>query len=300
MLGAIIGGALSIGSKLLSSKGGGKLKYDPERLDMDELVRIASEQARRNIKGGIELEREFDPYTAAARDEAMKSLFSEAGRDRYSDLEMRLMGELGKGDQAIDMPELERSALLDKTRALALDDLDLGYALPPDVANLVARTAAGKTSGAGTLGGLGRDVAARDLGLTSLDLFDRRMDRAAGLGMHEEQTNIGQQGLAANIAQANRAYADSRTRGLIGQIGDMRGQQLRDQFGLAQFMQGIDRPVAGIDPGALASAYIADINMANLLKADVALNRQAQKGKKYAGLGGAMGVAGDFVSSMWG
>jgi len=257
-----------------------QIGVDIERIDPQYLSDAVAAQARRNAFASAALERELEPFTAQARQTAMQQLLGqvEGGMGLGTDVERMLM-EAGAG---IDMPELQQSELLNRAREEALRELELGYALPRDVQNLVMRTAAGRTSGAGTMGSLGRDVAARDLGLTSLDLFDRRMDRAAGLGYQQEQTNIGQQGLAANIAQQNRAMQMQAG----GALGNLRQAQQGNLLAANQLLQGIEQPVAGLDPGDLASYMVGDVNLRNQLinQANVA-QLNAATGAKSSQLG---------------
>jgi len=269
-----------------------QIQTDIERLDPNYLIGTVEDQARRNAYGSDALERELDPMTAAARDESMAALLDSIRAGGSQDIDM-LLQQLTGSDMA--MPELQNSVLLDRAREEALRELDLGYALPQDVQNLVARMAAGRTAGAGTMGGMGRDIAARDLGLTSLDLFDRRQDRAANLGTQQEQTNIGQQGLAANIGNYNRQFK----LGATGALSDFRNREFANKMGAAQFTQGIDRPMAGLDPGSLADFIVGDINQANTIRsqADVAqLNAASGAKSSQLGLfGDLMSTAGGFI-----
>jgi len=220
-------------------------------VNIDDLIKRTSEQARRNIRDSIGLEEEFEPETAMAREEAMQQLLRSIrdSGDASSSLEDRLFADLRR-DQDIEMPDLERSALLDRVRSQAMQDLELGGELPQDVRNLVMRTAAGRGSQSGVLGGrAGRDIGARDLGLTSLDLKNQRMATAAQLGAGEEATNM-------------------------------------QRFGAAQFTQGINRPTAGLDPAALANIMVDDVNARNDFISGQARNEQAASAGKADIMGG--------------
>jgi hypothetical protein len=61
---------------------------------------------------------------------------------------------------------------------------------------------------------------------------------------------------------------------------------------LAQFTQGIDRPIAGIDPGSLADIYVSDINMANQIASGNAGNQAASAQRRNEGLGAGLGAFG--------
>jgi len=118
------------------------------------------------------------------------------------------------------------SGLLQAAIKQATDNLALGGSLPQDVKNLVARTAAGKSAGVSGGLGLGRDISARDLGLTSLDLLNQRLASAQSLGQSElagkqfnsqlglqaDTTNsqLGQQNSQFNVGQRNAALSSDQ------------------------------------------------------------------------------------------
>lgn len=108
------------------------------------------------------------------------------------------------------------SALTRQAVARAASDLALGGELPQDVRNLIARRSL-SNSGAVTGGlSLGRDLTARDLGLTSLDIRNQRLQAASQLGSQEaalEQAN------AAMRAQAEQYGRNNlfQSQGALGQ-----------------------------------------------------------------------------------
>lgn len=170
-------------------------------------------------------------------------------------------------DTQIGMPELQRSELLDAARAQALQDLQLGGGLDRETQNLIARASGVRAGQGGFLGTrMGRDLSARDLGLTSLQLQQQRLGTAAQLGQGEEATNLAQQGLAAQIAQTNAqlGFQSQQARATaIGFLEDLKQREFANTFGVASFTQSVPRPVAGLDPGSLASAAVGDVNAAN-------------------------------------
>ena len=270
-----------------------QINTDIERLDPQALSDMVSRQARNNAIGSRALEAEIDPALAAARDESMEALLADIrgggvmGGDLESLLSRFTESELG-------VPELQQSELLNSARSEAMRELNLGYELPQDIRNLVARTAAGRGSASGVLGGqAGRDIGARDLGLTSMDIFNQRMNRASGLGMQEEQTNIGQQGLAATIQNQNRMFQFGAGKAL----GDMRQREFMNRFGTAQFTQGIDRPMSGLDPGALASCMVGDVNQRNEIVGNA---NTAQLNAATDAKGNQLGMMGDVFSGVMG
>lgn len=276
-----------------------QVQVDIERLDPQYLAQVVAEQARRNAYASAGLEQELAPEVAQARTAAMQALLQDiqGGGTLGGDIESALMAALGGGTD-VNMPELEQSELLNRAREQALADLELGGELPPEIRNLVARTAAQRASGGGFLGGqIGRDIGARDLGLTSLDLRNQRLGTAAALGAGQEATNIGQQGLAANIALQNRAFAQQNLLNVTSQLQNLRQQEFANRFGAAQFTQGIDTPVAGLDPGDLASYIVGDVNQRNELvnAANVAQLNTEQQAKS-----GQNSLIGDVAGGLFG
>lgn len=82
--------------------------------------------------------------------------------------------------QVEDIYDPLQGSLRETTTKSILDQLNLGGQLPQDVQDAVIRTGLQKGQ-AGGIGrsGLGRNLVGRDLGLTSLDLLNQRINRAA-------------------------------------------------------------------------------------------------------------------------
>lgn len=204
------------------------------------------------------------------------------------------------------------SALTRSAVERAAADLALGGALPQDVRNLVARTAAAR-SGAVTGGGLGlgRDITARDLGLTSLDLSQRRLQNAAQLGQQE-----------AALEQANAALrAQSESFGRNNLLQSQGALQAQDQLAAgnyfnqasllqsiangdfaramsaAQLGQNIAQPVSGLDPGSVANLAVGNSN-ALASQAQNAAALKAQSANQLMGFGsGLLGAAGSYYAN---
>lgn len=270
-------------------------KITQQRLDMGELTRLAESQAERNIARSIALEEQYSPETAAFRTQAMQDLLNMPGTSSEVDaIRQQLFQDFGAADTQLDMPELERSQLFDQAAQQVLADLQLGGALDPETRNLVMREAAQRTGGSGFLGGVvGRDIGARDLGLTSMNLRNQRIGQALNVGQMQQAQNVQQQGLKASLNQANAALQQQglSNRMNIGGFFESLGQQdLGNRMALAQFGQSIQSPIAGLDPGQLASAMVGDMNAANQAGAQQAglnasqKNANAQTGVAAAGV----------------
>jgi hypothetical protein len=82
--------------------------------------------------------------------------------------------------QAEDVYDPNQGRLREATTTSILNELGLGGALPRDIQDQVIQNAFENAGGAGIgTSQAGRNLVARDLGLTSLDLRNQRLDRAA-------------------------------------------------------------------------------------------------------------------------
>lgn len=213
--------------------------------------------------------------------------------------------------------------------AKAQADLALGGQLPQDVAQLVARKAfaqAGALTGGRGLGN-GRDITARDLGLTSLDLENARLQAALQGGSAEVNLNQGisnQQLAAQQYARNNLLQSQGATQADQAQQNALyvQQQQLAQQaaaqeasnyfnqnsllqsiqngtFGrnlaAAQLGQSITPPASGLDPGAVVNLAVGNSNVAaNAQQNANAAAAQAANNKSQLGgqlLGTALGFA---------
>lgn len=283
-----------------------QLTLDIERLNPEELVRLTEQQAHRSWLASGALEEEFSPETAALRRESVAGLLGDV-RSGGQVTEPWVMDQLmrlyqGYGQfSPMDMPEMGGSDLYDAARAQVMAELQLGGQLSPEIRNLVSREAAQRAGGSGFLGGqIGRDIGARDLGLTSMGLQQQRLQAALGLGQSEMGLAERQQGLKASLNAANRQLEQQQAgtqMNLASMFSGARQQELSNRLGLAQFGQGIERPMGSLDPGALASAYIADINQRNQL---VNQGMVAQLGAESKAKESQLGLGGQVVGGILG
>lgn len=230
-------------------------------VNIADLQRQAQDIAVQNATRGAELERQFNPGAAQLRQGSLEALLSALSPETHS--AVTSLAEQGPpnlaarpGLSAISgRPELSAlptrgpdseanaallarvaeqagvplsttgfdSGLTREAIEAARADLALGGQLPQDVRNLIARTAAARSgSVAGNLG-LGRDMTARDLGLTSLQLRNQRLDRAAQIGAQEAALE------QANAALRARAEEFGRSNLLQSQAATAQEQAMRDQ-----------------------------------------------------------------------
>jgi hypothetical protein len=285
----------------------GMLAFNP-----DYVTQLAEQQAYRNWLASIGLEKQFAPESEALRREATAGLLGDVqsgGQVMDPMVRQQLMATMAAQGQPMDTPyeALPQNEMYDLMRQQVLADLQLGGQLDRETQNLVGRASAQRAGAGGFLGGqIGRDISARDLGLTSMQLQQQRRAAAGGLAQQEMAQAAQQQGFKAALNQANQQMRQQQA-GTQLQFGTMLTgadqQQFANRMGLAQFGQSIERPIGGIDPGALASAYIADVNQQNqlMMQSDVAA-KQAAAARSAANsqmMGQAAGAAAALIIACW-
>lgn len=357
----LIGAAAAVGGTVIAAKGlsnankaaNAAANAKAPQVNIAETDALAREAARRNAVESAALEREFNPGAAELRQGSLAALLGALGPENAS----ALAAFAGRGAPGISTPGarpgasaantelLNRiaaqagqpltstgfdSALTRDAVARASADLALGGELPQDVRNLVARRALARS---GTVSGgltLGRDLTARDLGLTTLDLRNQRLQAAAQLGSQEaalEQANAAMRAQAeqygrANLLQSQAAIDEQDARAAQNYATDAQLAAQRDAlasqnyfnqanllqniqsgdfarlFQAAQLGQNIAQPLSGLDPSAIANLAVGNVNaqagqqqQAMGLRAGAA-NQQTQFGSQLAGTG--LGIAAQF------
>lgn len=300
----VVKGAVDIYSADQTSKDmkglAGSMAYEP--IDLDELDGIIRGLSMRNLEDGIAAEERFRPEFAAMRgeaDAAMRERLRTSGRDQFSELRERYMSDLMGEDTFLDMPELQRSELMDASYAQALGDLELGGQLPREIQNQVMRQAMAQ-GGADRMGTQsGRDIVARDLGLTGMGLRNQRLQTAAGLGQFQTQQNTGQQALRDSINRANMQIGANRRGERAQGLSFLEELGFRDYAAATQSAQGTPLPQMGLDPGSAADIIIADKQAQSAaMQAQAAMLAQASSAKNQGysdAIGGiAQGLGGLF------
>lgn len=249
------------------------------QVDIGALDTQARDTAQRNAADSAALEARYNPGAAELRAGSLQALLSQITRPAAGDA---LVDKVYSGAGApiaigYDSPAL-RAAI-----AKASGDLSLGGALPADVRALVARKAlanAGEVSG--NLG-LGRDLVPRDLGLTSLQLEQQRLQNALTAGGAEAQLNQG------NAAMALDASKFSRTNLLDS--GSFLNSIVNGDFArtlaAAQLGQNIAQPASGLDPGSIGNLAVGNTTAMTAAQQQAAALR-AQTNAQIGQLGGQL------------
>jgi hypothetical protein len=242
---------ISIGlgaANLLGGLFGKKKKVSYQPLDINKIISDARTQAAENYRQSFDLERQYNPQQAALREQgnaAIQSLLSgtTSGQKAYG----RILDDVVSGD--IGAPNQALSESSDSILA----SLKLGGNLDAETQNAVVRSALQGAGAAGIAGSVaGRGLVARDIGLTSLQLLNARQQAALQAG------------------QALSADESARRQFLLGRAGAGATAAATDASRILGATNVIDSralPSAGLDPGAVASLYIADHNAKNQINA---------------------------------
>jgi hypothetical protein len=195
------------------------------------------------------MEQQYNPYINALRQTSAGSLNQYlTPSDTTNKVQSNLMNQLNANGQP-----LAASALQTNASNAAQQQLNLGGTLDQDTQNAAMRAGAaqaGGMSGPGGGLGLGRDLSARDLGLSSLALQNQRISNAANIGQQQSAYGLqAQQAQAANTANYSNI------------LNNMQQEQFNKNLALSQFTQGIQQPAVGLSPSAVAGVAVGNSNL---------------------------------------
>ena len=245
-------------------------------VDPAEAARLAAQQSKDNAALSNQLEQQYNPYLNSLRQTSMSGL---GGYMSMSPTDQALQGGyMNAFNQSANGP-LAANPALTNAAASANQQLGLGGTLDQSMQNQIMRAGAARAGGlAGPGGGLGmgRDISARDLGLTSLQLLQQRQQQAAQIG--GEASNYGLQAL--NQQQGAML-------GYGGAASGLGQQQYLRNYNIANMTQGIQQPQAGLSPSSVAGIYTGNINEQNSVNQNqAAIN--AQLGQSQMSMGGQL------------
>ena len=224
--------------------------YNP--IDVNALQAQAATGAANNQTASIALMEQLFPGSAAARANSVASLNSGLTNNYQF--------------QPVTVAPLQQSPLLNASYANAQQQLALGGALPSSVQNATA-LAAGQSAGqSGLMGTALNDVVAQDLGLTSYNLQQQRLQTANTLGQQQLATNQGQQALQNQVQQFNSQFG-----------ANVALQNRAQNLQASQAINSQQLPAAGLDPGQVAGVTIANNQSLNAYNQQVAAAQTAQQ-----------------------
>jgi hypothetical protein len=267
------------------------------KVDIGALNNQVNQIATNNAVQSQQLEDQLNPGINNLRSSSTAALLNDLGT---SPQQQSIINGLNTDlNSPQSLPALQRSALLNSAISKAQGNLALGGNLDVDTQNAVTRAALAKagTIQGGTGLGLGRDVTARDLGLTSMNVAEQRLNDASNLGQVDQGINSTQQQLQNQLNQTNQTNRLNIS-SLLNSLGQ---QQFQNQLNIGQFTQGIQGPAVGLDPGSAANIAIGNANLqagAGQQAAAIQAQGQTQANQIYGQAAGtAIGALGKYFNS---
>lgn len=260
-----------------------KYAIDNSKVDIASLQKQAQQAAIENAANSAALEDKYNPGASALRKQSLAGLTQSLQPNLQVDtIANKIAAQAGAMPTGISYD----SPLLREAIAKATADLQLGGQLPQDVRNLVMRQALAKS---GTVSGglnLGRDIGVRDLGLTSLDLENRRLQNAAALGQQEAGLGQGNAALSlqAQLAGQNNLFNSGSF------LQSLANGDFSKQLAAAQLGQNIAQPVSGLDPGSIANLAVGNQNAQNNAMQNASAQQIAAANQKSAFGGQILGA----------
>lgn len=248
------------------------------QVDIDALDNLARQFAQRNATESAALEQSMTPEVPQLRTAANNAVLAGVGTSNVDDYTRGLLSQMAEGSVSNAQTPLLQAAI-----AKAKSDLAMGGRLSNETQNAVTRSGLAK---AGTVApgglGLGRDIVARDLGLTSMDVEQRRLVNASQLGGQELQR-----------AQFDTNTSFNNNANLLNAVQLLnagQSNQFNRNLAAAQYGQSIRQPVVGLDPGAVANIAVGNSNNASAALSNQA-NIYGQQSQNWGNLAGQLGGA---------
>lgn len=259
-------------------------------VDIASLQKQAQDIAKQNAANSAALEAQYNPGVAQLRKQSIAGVTDSLNPNLNVDaIANQIAAQAGQMPTGISYD----SPLLREAIAKARSDLALGAGLPQDVRNLVMRGALAKSGSVSGGLNLGRDLGVRDLGLTSLDLENRRLQNAAALGGQEAGLGQGNANLSlqAQLAGTNNLFNSAN---FLQQIDS---GNFAKQLAAAQLGQNIAQPLSGIDPGSVANLAVGNSNASAAAQQQAAAIGAANAGQKNALTGQLLGAGLGFAQN---
>jgi len=235
------------------------------QIDIDALNAQTKAISTQNAIDSANLERQLTPEVPQIRTAANQAILGGIGQTQNESQSISMLQQaLASGSS---------SPLLQDAIAKARSNLALGGKLDAETQNAVTRSGIANAAGvAGARGGmgLGRDVVARDLGLTSLQLENQRLAQALQGGAQEQGMNL-----------SNAQIQQSR----INQMQQLSQSPYARAMMAGQYGESIRQPNVGLDPSSIANLKIgnSNANAAALANQGNIAGRQSQNYGQLAG-----------------
>jgi hypothetical protein len=305
----IIGGAglaLSAGSAIANADAQRKSAHaaqdaanaanDPTKngsVNIADLDAQARDFAKRNAADSRALEDQYNPGASALRANSLAALNGNLGRSAQTQtLADQIAAQAGQAPTGVSYD----SPLLRDAIAKAQSQLALGGTLDTETQNAATRHALATAGGVGGGLTLGRDLTARDLGLTSLQLEQQRLTNAANLGGQEAALGQGNASLSLQAQQAgtNNLFNSANF------LASLDSGDFARQLSAAQLAQNIAAPASGLDPGSVVNLAVGNSNAKaqGLQQASALQAAQANQKSQLTGqlIGTGLGIAGKYFT----
>jgi hypothetical protein len=309
---AVTGAVIAAGGLALAAKGQSDARKAANQaadaaknsgVNVAQVTQQAHDQAIKNAYDSAALERELNPLAPQLRTQSLEALLAQMNGGQYDQqIQQSLFDQFNapSSRQNVSAPafnDYSQSDLSQQAQARALAELQLGGKLDTETANQVIRSSAARAGGFGNTLGLGRDLSARDLGLTSLGLAQQRLTTAGQFGQAQDAWTSQYAG-AKNAYGLNAAQMELQNQQLALQEQQQRANLGIGLYGLgqqgfqralqaAQLGQSIAQPVTGLDPASIANLAVGNSNQQGAAAQNAAaLRGQAANG--LAGLGGQL------------
>lgn len=262
-------------------------------VDINALDQQARDFAKRNAADSAALEDQYNPGASTLRRNSIAALNGGSTTDALpQSIIDRIAAQAGTVPSGISYD----SPLLRDAIAKARTDLALGGTLDRETQNAVTRKGLATAGGVTGNLNLGRDIVARDLGLTSLDLEKQRLANATTLGAQEAALGQGNANLSlqAQLAGTNNLFNSANF------LNSIDSGDFAQRLALAEFGQNIAQPTSGLDPGSVVNLAVGNSNaraqglqQASALQAAGA-NQKSQLGGQLVGAG--LGIASKYFT----
>ena len=224
-----------------------------------------------NAEAAKKLQAQLEPGVQPLQAASLSELLAQLQPDQYTTQIKDMLSKSLTGGSSIN-PSLLNSAV-----DAAQTQLNLGGKLDQETQNQIMRAALAKAGSVAPGGlGLGRDIAARDLGLNSLQLYQQRLNNASTIG--------GQQ-LSEQTAQAQLQTAQQQM------LAALAGGDYTKALQIAQFAQSIQTPSVGLSGTDVANLSTGNLNQENakiLGTANLQAAGDINTGKTYSSILGTV------------
>lgn len=277
---AILGSAaIGVGGSLIAANQNKKAMEGAmgaqKQVDIGKLVADSRANAEENLKKSLQLEQQYLPGQAAAREAATQQFLTQLDpTGAYAKQREKAVADLLGFTAGGAQPTYKGSELFQSAADRILADLNLGGQLSADTQSAVVRGALSGAGASGVLGSeAGRGLVARDLGLTSLQLQQARQQAALQAGQIQSQLGL----------QQAQQYLQSLGLGIDATTGQL--QQAGSLYNMANQQM---LPEAGLSSADIANVSVGQTNAQNQAAMQAAGIRAANTSATIGGITGAL------------